>query len=263
MKRPAPNPPVQSLYRGLLLLEAVALAERPLSLAELTPVLGIDRSSVFRLLSTLRQQGFLAQLPETKEYVLGSTVGRLARRFRLNDLLVPLARPQVAALASTTGETTHLAVLEGCEAVLIDHELTRQAVGVAAGSGFSVPLHCTSVGKALLADHDRASLTALLGNEPLARFTRRTIVAVAALADECRKTRARGYALDDEEHNDGVRCIACPIRDAADQVVASIGVSAPSTRLPRERFRSIAEKVNAAAEAIAAGLGRTIRSSVE
>lgn len=255
MTRPSDSPPIQSLHRGLLLLEAVARAGRPVALAELTPLLGIDRSSVSRLASTLRQHGFLTQLPDSKQYVLGSAIWQLAGSFRFRDMLVLVAREHVGTLAAHTGETTHLALREGRQAVLVDHQITAHPLGVAAGSGFSVPLHCTSVGKALLADFDLPQLAALYGDEPLVRLTGRTIATLEALAEDCRRTRERGFALDDEEHHDAVRCIAVPIRDAAGQVVASIGISAPADRLPRDRFRAVGEDVARSAAAISRRLG--------
>lgn len=250
-----PTPPIQSLDRGLILLEAVAAASQPVSLAALTSLLGIDRSSVFRLANTLKQRGFLAQLPGSKDYVLGSAVWRMASRAGFRDLLTQMARPHVNALAAETGETTHLAIREGRQAVLIDHQLTGQPVGVSSGSGFCVPLHCTSVGKALLGDHDQARLMELFGAAPLEAHTARTVTTLAALAEDCCRTRARGYALDDEEHNAGVRCIAAPIRDASGAIVASIGISAPAGRLSRARFEQVGQLVCQAAVAIGARLG--------
>jgi IclR family acetate operon transcriptional repressor len=236
-------------------LEAVAKARRPVSLAELTPILGLDRSSVFRLANTLRLRGFLAQVSGSKEYVLGSAVWRLSSLFRFSDSLMQLAKDYVNALAAEVGETTHLAIREGREAVLIDHQLTDHPVGVSAGSGFSVPLHCTSVGKALLVDCDLPKLVAIFGKEPLQRLTSRTLVSLDAVADDCRQTRRRGYSLDDEEHHKGVRCIGAPIRDAGGEVVASIGVSAPAERFPKARLHAIGALVVEFAGKIACKLG--------
>jgi len=249
------TPPIQSLDRGLVILEAVASARKPVSLADLTPVLGIDRSSVFRLANTLKQRGFLTQLPDSKEYVLGSAIWRLASLFRFSDVLMQMAREHVNALAAPSGETTHLAIREGRQAMLIDHQLTAHPVGVAGGSGFCVPLHCTSVGKALLTDYEHAQLAGLLGDAPLASLTKRTITSVAALAEECQRTRKRGFAVDDEEQNEGVRCVAAPIRDSSGQVVASIGISAPAARLPRDRFKGVGAEVMAVAREISRKLG--------
>lgn len=252
---PRPTPPIQSLDRGLILLETIAQARRPVSLAELTPVLGIDRSSVFRLANTLRQRGFLSQLPDTKDYVLGSAIWRLASLFPWSEVLAQFAREQVAELAAKTGETTHLAVREGRQAALIHHQLTGQALGCSLGSGRCVPLYCTSVGRALVADYDLDQLIALLGNEPLPTFNKRTLNSVASLAEECQRARKRGFALDDQEYHEGVRCLAAPIRDCSGQIVASIGISAPVERLPKHRYQEMGQLVMHVAGAIGAKLG--------
>lgn len=246
--------PIQSLDRGLAILEMVGQARRPVSVAELTPVLGIDRSSVFRLANTLKMRGFLIQLP-SKEYVLGSAVRRLADSFRWSRGLEQIARPQVAALAAATGETTHLVIREGREALFVDHELTAQPVGVSVSSGRCEPLHCTAVGKALIADCDLAELEKLLGDEPLSAPTKRALRSVAELAKECARTRKRGYATDDEEFHKGVRCVAAPIRDGSEQVIAAIGISAPINRLSMRRCEQLGQEVKRAAREISIQLG--------
>jgi IclR family acetate operon transcriptional repressor len=246
--------PIQSLDRGLAILEMVAQARRPVSVAELTPVLGIDRSSVFRLANTLRMRGFLIQLP-SKEYVLGPAVRRLAGSFRWSHGLEQVARQQVAGLAASTGETTHLVIREGRQAVFVDHELTAQPVGVSVVSGRCEPLHCTAVGKALIVDFNRAELEKLLGSEPLSAPTRRAVRSIAALAKECRRTQKRGYAVDNEEFHKGVRCVAAPIRDGSGQVVAAIGISAPVARLPESRCEKVGQEVKRAALEIGDKLG--------
>ncbi len=234
--------PIQSLDRGLAILEMVGQARRPISVAELTPALGIDRSSVFRLANTLRMRGFLIQLP-SKEYVLGPAVRRLANSFRWSRGLEQIARPHVAALAAATGETTHLVIREGRQALFVDHEMAAQPVGVSVSSGRCEPLHCTAVGKALIADFEREELEKLLGDEPLPAPTRRAIRSVAELAKECRRTRRRGYAIDDEEFHKGVRCVASPIRDGSGQVIAAIGISAPVDRLSERRCEKLGLEV--------------------
>ena len=248
--------PIQSLDRGLVLLEAVANARGPLSLSELMPVLGIDRSSVFRLANTLVRRGFLVQLPESKRYALGSSVWRLASLFRFENVLLQVARPYVDALAADAGETTHVAIRQGAKAVLIERQLTANVLGVTgAGLGAAVALHSTGVGKALIADFDRDGLAQLFGGEKLPRFTRFTITTAAALAEACQRTRACGYAVDDEEEHAGVRCIGAPIRDASGAVVAAVGISAPVARLPREAVKKAGARVAAAAAAIGRELG--------
>ena len=258
MNARAKSPPVQSLDRGLKLLEAVARAEQPVSLPELTREWDIDRSNVYRLANTLVLRGFLTQLPRSKNYVLGPAIGRLSSRFQWPK---QVAREQVLALAARTGETTHLAILKGSQAFFLDHELCGQPVGVSASSGHCDPLHVTAVGKALIVDHDRHRLLALLGDEILPRWTTRTILSVAKLAEECRRCRQRGYAIDDEEFHEGVRCIASWIRDASGAVVASIGISAPADRLPKRRWKDIGREVMQAAAEVSQRLGYAERTA--
>jgi len=248
--------PIQSLNRGLILLETVANARQPVSLSQLALVLKIDRSSVFRLANTLKLRGFLAQLPDNKHYMLGSAVWQMAGLFNFGNVLLQLARDHVNALAADTGETIHLAIREGCRAILIDRQLTAKAIGVAGGgSGTHVPLYCTSVGKALLADFDYDRLIQLFGDKQLAKFTKRTITTLAKLAKECQNTCRRGYAVDNEEEHDGVRCIGAPIRDANGEIVASVGISAPVARLPQAFIKKTGTKVVATAVAISRALG--------
>jgi IclR family acetate operon transcriptional repressor len=252
--------PIQSLDRGLILLETVARAQRPVSLSELVPALGIDRSSVFRLANTLMRRGFLTQLPDSKRYMLGSSIWRLASLFRFENVLLQVARPHVDALAADTGETTYVAIREDTQAVLIERQLTAQALGVmGAGLGTGMPLHCTGVGKALIADFDYERLVSLFGKAPLERFTKRTITTLEALAETCGQTRAYGFAVDDVEGHEGVRCIGAPIRDVSGEVVAAVGISAPVIRLPREAVKKMGDRVAAAAEAIGRELGHTVK----
>ncbi len=246
------SPPVQSLDRGLRLLETVAKAQQPVSLPELTRELAIDRSNVYRLANTLTLRGFLAQVPVSRHYVLGPAIRRLSSRFQWPK---QIAREHVLALAARTGETTHLTILEGNQAFFLDHELCGQPVGVSTSSGHSEPLHVTAVGKALIVDHSEYQLRKLLGSKTLPRWTERTILSVADLAEDCRRNRQRGYAMDDEEFHEGVRCIASWIRDASGAVVASIGISAPADRLPKHRWEEIGREVMEVAAKVSERLG--------
>lgn len=251
--------PIQSLDRGLVLLETVANAGRPVSLSDLMSVLAIDRSSVFRLANTLKRRGFLAQMPDGKGYTLGSSVRRLASLFSFENVLLQVARPYVDALAADTGETTYVAIQEGAQAVLIERKITAQALGVmGVGLGTGIPLHCTGVGKALIADYDHERLVRMFGEGKLARLTKRTLTTLEALSEACGRTRTCGFALDDEEGHEGVRCIGAPIRDASGEVVAAVGISAPIARLPREAVKKVGARVVAAARAISRELGHCL-----
>jgi IclR family acetate operon transcriptional repressor len=127
-------------------------------------------------------------------------------------------------------------------------------VSVAGQTGEFAPLHCTAHGKALLADFDLGDLRGLLGRTPLHGYTRNTITSLTRLARVCRRVRSDGFALDDGEYLEEVRCVAAPIRDPQGEIVASVGISSPVTRLRNQRIAGAAAEVTAAARAISASL---------
>jgi DNA-binding IclR family transcriptional regulator len=241
------TPSIQSLDRGLSILEAVAKSDEPVPLRNLTDLLGIDRSSVFRLANTLKRRGFLSYPDGRKDYVVGPSVWHLLRKHDWR-MLTALCSEHLKRLAAETGETAHLAVREGRRALFIGHEASRdQLVAVSGQTGAFVPLHCTAHGKALLADCGIPELEAIFGAESLVRFTPRTITSIDRLAIECAEIKARGFVIDDGEHTPEVNCVAAPIRDKGGTVIASIGISAPAARCSKERAIVYARQVADAA----------------
>jgi IclR family transcriptional regulator, acetate operon repressor len=249
------TPSIQSLGRGLTILEAVAESTEPVPLKQLTGLLGIDRSSVFRLANTLRQRRFLANPDGRKDYILGPSVWRLSRKYGRN-VLITFCREQLRALSSATGETAHLAVRDGNQALFIDcHVATGQVLTVSGQTGELVPLHATAHGKALLADFDGLELEALMGAPTLTGYTKRTTTSIADLARACNRIGERGYATDDGEFIEGLRCVASPIRDQDGLIIASIGVSAPLSRFPKNQYVTCGRQVSEIARAITASIG--------
>jgi IclR family transcriptional regulator, acetate operon repressor len=253
-KQALDTPPIQSLDRGLAILEAVAASSEPVPLKHLTALIGIDHSSVFRLANTLRQRRFLANPHGSKDYILGPTAWRLSRRYG-RSVLGAFFHPHLRDVATRLGETSHFAVREGGQAFFVDHHTPiGQIVSVAGQTGEFAPLHCTAHGKALLADCELADLKELFGKAPLHAYSRSTVTTLTGLARVCRRTRTDGYAIDDGEYLAEVRCVAAPIRDPQGDIVASVGVSSPVTRLDgRLMTRAVAEVV-ATARAVSASL---------
>jgi IclR family acetate operon transcriptional repressor len=249
-KEPRETPSIQSLDRGLLILEAVGKSKDPVTLGHLAAMLGIDRSSAFRLANTLKRRGFLANPSAGRDYILGPSVWRLSRQYDWSGMLATVAHDQLKALAVATNETAHLAVREGRKALFIDHVTTSHVIAISGQTGELVPLYCTSHGKALLSDFEEAGLVRLFGAKPLKAFTKNTIQSIRALARECEQIRASGFATDESEYIDGVRCVAAPIRDRDGSVIASIGISAPASRLAKDREKECVAQVLAAAAQI-------------
>jgi len=244
------TPAIQSLDRGLAILEAVAASPAPVPLRQLTDLIGIDRSSVFRLANTLRQRRFLANPKGSKDYILGPTAWRLSRRYG-RAVLGTFFHHYLQDLSASLGETSHFAVREGVEVFFIDHHIpSGQIVSVAGQTGEFAPLHCTAHGKALLADCDLAALRELLGRAPLRNYTRTTLRSVTRLAAACAQVRVDGFALDQGEYLEEVRCVAAPIRDPEGEIVASVGISSPLTRLDARGLARAGAAVSKAARAI-------------
>ncbi len=247
--------PIQSLDRGLIILEAVANSDNPVTLSELTELVGIDRSSVFRLALTLKRRGFLAYPVGRKDFILGPSLWRLYQRYNWGTMLIRVSQEHLKQLARQTRETAHLAIREGRQALFIEHAAANHVIAVSGQTGEMVPLHCTAHGKALLAGLTHEELLQLLGTAPLATYTKQTIGTAKALAKACLEIQAKGYATDDAEFQEGVRCVAAPIRTESGVIIGSIGISAPILRFPQERYKECGEQVRAVADEISAGLG--------
>jgi len=248
------TPAIQSLDRGLAILEAVAASPAPVPLKQLTGLIGIDRSSVFRLANTLRQRRFLANPKGSKDYILGPSAWRLSRRYG-RTVLGTFFHQYLQQLSATLGETSHFAVREGVEVFFIDHHIPAgQIVSVAGQTGEFAPLHCTAHGKALLADCNLDALRELLGRAALRVYTRTTVKSVTRLALACAQVRAAGFALDEGEYLPEVRCLAAPIRDPQGEIVASVGISSPLARLQTRGVARAAAEVRKTARAITASL---------
>jgi IclR family acetate operon transcriptional repressor len=169
--------------------------------------------------------------------------------------VVTLADPHLRSIATLTGESTHIAVLDGARAVFVGRQSGAGILRVETTIGSSEPAYCTAVGKALLADHTEPELRRLFGSQPMVRHTPQTITTIDGLVGELERVRRNGYAYDEEELHPGVRCVASPIRDHRRRVVAAFGVSMPATRLTREYLPTLVEHIAGAAESVSSQLG--------
>jgi IclR family acetate operon transcriptional repressor len=250
LPKTGPKLAIQSLDRGLVILEAVGRSRKPVSFTDLAGLLGIDRSSAFRLAKTLKRRGFLTSAEGKTDFLLGPAIWRLARQYDWSNMLARISHEHLQALARLTGETAHLAVREGRHVLFIDQATVNQAIMVAGHAGELLPLHCAALGKALVLDLDLRGLKAILGAGPLESYTPQTVTTVEKLAKDCTAMRSSGVVTDNEECAAGLRCLAAPIRDKDGAIIASIGISAPAMRFPPDRHDVFAREVLKAAHDI-------------
>jgi IclR family acetate operon transcriptional repressor len=251
----------RSLERGLHVLEVIAQSGGLISLAEVARRTGLHRSTGHHLLQTLVGAGYLRQDPATRSYELSPKLFQLTGRTWTPEQLGVIAQPIVAELARASGEGASLAAYrDGVVKVVAkcDHE---GPVRVVQDVGAERPIHATAVGKAIVAFLPAAELTGVLDRITYERYTPRTIVTRDALESELRRIRSSGFCYDDEEHIEGIRCAATPVRIYSGQVVASLCVLGPKSRMTRPRLRELSEPLLRLAAVISERLGTSLDTS--
>jgi IclR family KDG regulon transcriptional repressor len=246
---------LQSFKRGLQVMILLVTSGEPLGISEIARTLAMDKAVVHRLVSTLCEVGFAEQDPQTRRYTVGPGLLALSGAVLQSNTLHMQAQPVMQELRRQSGETVHLAVLMDGQAVYVAQEESPAFVNVSARVGQREPLHCTAAGKALLAFLPDDELGDVLDNLDLTSHTSRTITSLDLLRFHLLQTKARGYALDDEESHEGVRCLAAPVFNYQEFVVASIGVSGPSTRVTIQRLPELAGMVKKSAQGLSCRLG--------
>jgi DNA-binding IclR family transcriptional regulator len=225
---------IQSLDKGLRLLESVEAAAAPVSLKDLTITLGWDKATIHRLLLTLERRGYLLRDPSSKRYILGLKIFGLYDALAKNFDIQEVTRPSLSMVSRKTGESAHLAVSVGKEIVFIDRVTSSETLSVNTQIGAREPLFCTALGRAILAFLPDEELAPHLP-DPLARYTQRTITDVSELRKRLRRVRERGFAIDNGEYLDGIRCIAAPIFNHDGVPIAAMGISGPRNRISLEK----------------------------
>jgi DNA-binding IclR family transcriptional regulator len=243
---------LKSLTKVSRVLDCFSTTERALSLAEICTKTGFPRSTAHRLLSAMREVGFIEQERERDSYRLGLRLFELGNTVLANLELNREGRPIVDALHRLTNRAVHLAVFDGHRAVVIQR--TEAEPMLANTMVENSPVHCTSVGKAILAFQPPEVVDRVVA-AGLPRFTETTITEAGALSQELEVTRARGYAVDNGEHQPGLRCIGAPIRNQNGSVFAGISVSAPAWQMPPEEIEEINKVVIYHANLISQRLG--------
>jgi DNA-binding IclR family transcriptional regulator len=246
---------VQSVRRACMLMDQVAQNPDGLSLAALSRSLKLHTSTTFHIARTLVTIGYLRQDDRTKTYRIGPSVFALASAALDEVELVNAARPVLAELASSTGETSYFGAMAGEKLVVLAKHDGTGAIRINDRIGNVRPLHCTALGKVMLAARSKDQLDAFLETATLEIFTPRTLRTREALVAEIDAVRHSGIAFDDGEVSDELRCAAAPVLDFSGRVVGTLGISGPSWRLSLQALHKNAEILKSAAERLSAALG--------
>lgn len=253
---------VQAVDRTFDILEQLAAADDDMSVSELHDKLGLPLGTVHRLLGMLVKRGYAAQDPRSRRYGLGSKLLEIAanasggERFGLQRTI----KPQLERLTAATGETSNLVVPQGTDGMYLDQVASPHLVRMFTEIGQRAPLYCTGGGKAILAGLTDRELDQYLANVELAPWTAYTITTSEGLRSDIHAARERGYVVDDEERELGVRCVAAPIFDRRGSCVAAISISGPASRFTPDLAEQAGELVHEAAGLCSAQLGFRITS---
>jgi len=257
MKKQKSDYAIQTVANALKLLEAFRDGE-DLGVTELSRRLELHKNNVFRLLATLHMNGYVEQRADSDRYGLGPACLELGQSFLKSRALLRRARPLLDELANGSGESSHLAVLRDFEVVHLDGIASEQLVGSGLRIGRTLPAHCTALGKVLLGC-SHPSLIEDFERDCTNHLTPRTaatIVDAHKLFDQIRSAAVRGYALDVEECEPGLACVAAPVFGSSGEAIAALSISGPAFRMGEERMLDeLVPLVTGAAERLSADLG--------
>jgi DNA-binding IclR family transcriptional regulator len=237
------NNPIQVADRIFLVIETLAFTG-PMGLLELSKHLELNKSTVHRLLSSLIYMGYVKQDLDTGKYSLSFKIWEIANQVLTKIDIVDIAKPHLKKLVEKTGETVHLVQIDGTKAVYIDKvESYNNSVRMVSKVGKSIPLYCSAVGKALLAEMDDNAVKKMWDNSEIEKLTNHTIVDFTAFKKHLSTIYNNGFSLDDEENELGVRCIAVCLKDYRGKAKYAISLSAPVNRMNNKRIKELSKYI--------------------
>ena len=246
---------IQSIDRALQVLELFSLEKPEWGITEISKALNIYKSNVHNILTTLSEKSFVKKDAKTNKYKLGIKFFELGSVVIKNMDLRKIAHPYMEKLLKEFNETVHLGILVEGEILSIEQEESGQSLSPRIFIGKRAPLHCTGVGKAIMAYLPKDKFSFIIKEIGLIRYTENTITNKEELEKELEKIREQGYAVDNMEHEEGVRCVAGPIREYTGKVSASMSVSGPAFRINENNIPVIAKKVKEYCDCISEEMG--------
>ncbi|WP_017728992.1 IclR family transcriptional regulator [Halalkalibacterium ligniniphilum] len=248
-------PIIQSVDRALQILDLFNEYETELKITDISERMMLHKSTVHSLLKTLQKHRYIEQNEENGKYRLGLKLFERGS-FVINSIDIrEVAKPYLHDLSEKTNQTIHLVILDGREGVYIDKVEGGDSYVVYSRIGRRIPIHCSGVGKALVAFKSEEELDKLLDGYEFIRRTENTITNKKDFLKELEEIRRKGYAIDNQENEPGIRCVALPVRDHTGEVVAAISISSPVMRVNDEKLNEYVELLKKETEALSVKLG--------
>ncbi len=246
---------VQSVDRALNILELLSDYDDGLGITEIGSMIGLHKSTVHRLLGTLMYKGFVIKDNKTNNYRLSLKMYELGSKKIESTNILKASKQYTKRLMKAVNEVVHLVIRDGTDIVYIDKVEADNTISMASKIGRRSPLYCTSVGKAIMSQLTEEEVEDIWSNSNIERLTKNTITDIKLFKEELELIKERGYAVDNEENELGVRCIGVPIFNRKSEIEGAISVSGPITRITENKVEDIAFQINKNAQLISKELG--------
>lgn len=246
---------VQSVDRALTIIKLVSSSKDGMGVTELANQIGLNKSSIFRLLETLVVHGFIEQNPETKKYKLGYQFLELSTKLLESIDIRKEALPFLKQLEEISNEVIHLVIYSQKEAVYIEKLEGNEALRMHSQVGRRAPLHCTSAGKAILANLPVSEVKEIIQKNGLPRHTEKTITTEKELFENLTMIKKQGYGIEREENETGLTCIAAAIFNHRGEVAGAISITGTSSRMNDEKIAAIKDKLIEVCQKVSQRLG--------
>jgi len=246
---------IGSVIKAVEVLEELAKSEDGLGVTEISNKLNYGVSATYHLLNTLKQCHIIEQDKKTKKYRIGFALFRICGMAKRQNALASLAQPYLDELREMVGETSNLMILDGNEVIYVAQSESTKLLKLFTQLGAKVPFYCTGGGKAIVAYQPKKVQDLILSNTNFIKYTKNTLTDVNELQKELKIIKEQGYAIDNEEREEGVTCIAAPVFDCYGEAIASISISGPTYRLKEKHISSIVKNVMDTAKKMSEALG--------
>ncbi len=235
-----PKNTVQSLIRAVDILDLISSSKEGINVTEIAAQLKLHKSTAYRLLSTLEYKNYVKK-DKNKRYKVGKRVIEMGHQALNNIDLRKEMRPFLQELGEATKETVHLGIIDDYKVFYIDKVETSHTIRMYSSIGKGGPLYCTGIGKVLLAFSEKEYIDQFLKQLKFVKYTKNTIINRKELKEELAEIKKRGYAVDNMEHEDNIRCVAAPIFDYRGELIAAVSISAPAQRMTMERTAELSQ----------------------
>jgi len=246
---------IKVLFNSFSILNILIKKNKSVTIYELSETLNLYPSTIHRILDTLHYLGYIEKRLDSDEYQLGLKAIELGLSKLHQINLIKEANPCLEALSKEMNENIYLGVLFEGEVMYEAKKEASRKISLITHVGTRAPLHCTALGKVLIANLPPKEREKILGDKPLQRFAKNTIVNRKVLEKVIKKIQKFGYAIDDEEYENEIRCVAAPIRNHQGKVIAAVSISGPSYRLTHDREAKMVKAIIETAKEISTKLG--------